>query len=184
VARVLPVLFLIVLFAVLGVATTQDKVARPMQPSSEELAPEILNVIAGYSEQVRHGAEVYDLVCSNCHGNTGLGIEEGRAEFLPEHQNCEKCHRPNNAAKKVDVEISDRNSFNIGEPPALHELAKFGSAAGLKAYLQAAMPRYEPGRLSDEEYVDITAFLLVLNDKLPTDTTLTAENITTLLLAE
>jgi mono/diheme cytochrome c family protein len=152
--------------------------------SNKTLPPEILAVTEGYTEQVRHGAEVYDLVCSNCHGNTGLGIEEGRAEFLPEHQRCEKCHRPNNAAKLVDVEISDRNSFNIGNPPALHNLAKFGSVAGLKAYLQAAMPRYEPGRLSDEEYLDITAFLLALNKKLPEDTTLTVDNLTTILLAE
>lgn len=152
--------------------------------SKTELPPEILELIADYSEQVRRGAEVYDLVCSNCHGNTGLGIEEGRTEFLPEHQRCEKCHHPNNAAKIVDVEISDRNSFNIGNPPALHNLAKFGSAAGLKAYLQATMPRYEPGRLSDEEYLDITAFLLVLNKKLAENTTLTAERLETILLAE
>jgi cytochrome c len=179
VARVLLFLFLIVLFAVLGVAITQDKVARPMQPSSEKLAPEILDVIAGYSEQVRHGAEVYDLVCSNCHGNTGLGIEEGRAEFLPEHQRCEKCHRPNNAPTKANVEISEKNSFNIGTPPALHGaglLAKFGNAAGLNAYIKAAMPRYEPGNLSEKEYLDITAFLLTLNGLLPEDTVLTKEN--------
>lgn len=180
-ARALPLLFLTLLFAVLSIASLQDE---NQMPKSAELDPEILEVIAGYGEQVQRGAETYDLVCSNCHGNTGLGIEEGRAEFLPEHQRCEKCHRPNNAARIVDVEVSDRNSFNIGVPPALHTLAKFGSAAGLKAYLQAAMPRYEPGRLSDEEYEDITAFLLALNNQLPTDTTLTAENMTTILLTE
>jgi mono/diheme cytochrome c family protein len=169
------------LFSVLGLAVTQTMTA---SETKTELPSEIMGLISGHSEQVRHGAEVYDLVCSNCHGNTGLGIEEGRAEFLPEHQRCEKCHRPNNAAKKVDVDISDRNSFNIGKPPSLHELAKFGSAAGLKAYLQAAMPRYEPGRLSDEEYLDITAFLLALNQKLPENTVLTAENMTMILLTE
>ncbi len=152
--------------------------------TKDELESEILEIIAGHSEQVRRGAEVYDLVCSNCHGNTGLGIEEGRAEFLPEHRRCEKCHRPNNAATKLNVIISDKNSFNIGNPPALHDLSKFGNAAGLKAYLQATMPRYEPGRLSDEEYMDITAFLLALNDKLPEHTTLTANNLTTILLTD
>ncbi len=179
--RALPFLFLYLLLAVITVAVTQTETE--MQKSSE-LAPEIAEVITGYSEQVRRGAEVYDLVCSNCHGDTGLGIEEGRAEFLPEHQRCERCHRPNNATKIVDVEISDRNSFNIGEPPALHDLAKFGSAAGLNAYLRAAMPRYEPGRLSDEEYLDITAFLLALNKKLPKNTALTTENLAMILLTE
>jgi cytochrome c len=181
VARVLPLLFLLFLLAVFGIAITQDE---GQMQTSDELAPEILEVIAGYGEQVRHGAEVYDLVCSNCHGNTGLGIEEGRAEFSPEHQRCEKCHRPNNAARLVDVEISERNSFNIGTPPALKTLAKFGSAAGLKAYIQAAMPRHNPGQLSNQEYLDITAFLVALNKKLPENSPLTAENLETVLLVD
>jgi cytochrome c len=176
VARVLLFLFLSVLLAVVGIAVTQDE---GQMQKSDGLAPEILEVIAGYGEQVRHGAEVYDLICSNCHGNTGLGIEEGRAEFLPEHQRCEKCHRPNNAPTKANVEISEKNSFNIGIPPALHGeslLSKFGNAAGLNAYLKAAMPRYEPGKLTGQEYLDITAFLLALNDVLPEDIVLTNEN--------
>jgi hypothetical protein len=176
VARVLPLLFLLFLSAVFGIAITQDE---GQMQTSDELAPEILEVIAGYGEQVRRGAEVYDLVCSNCHGNTGLGIEEGRAEFLPEHQRCEKCHRPFNASTLANVEISEKNSFNIGEPPALYSdemLTKFGSAAGLYAYISAAMPRHDPGVLSEGEYLDITAFLLALNDVLPQDTVLTEEN--------
>lgn len=145
---------------------------------SSELAPEILEVIQGYGEQVKHGAEVYDLVCSNCHGNTGLGIEEGKAEFLPEHQRCEKCHRPFNAATLANVEISEKNAFNIGTPPALQSetLRKFGSATGLYAYIAAAMPRHDPGVLSKQDYLDITAFLLALNDVLPRDTVLTNDN--------
>jgi cytochrome c len=176
VARVLLFLFLIFLFGILGLAVTQNK-AESMQ-KSEELAPEILEVIAGYGEQVRHGAEVYDLVCSNCHGNTGRGIEEGRAEFLPEHQRCERCHRPFNASTLANVEISEKNSFNIGNPPALHleGLSKFGNAAGLHAYIKAAMPRYEPGKLTEQEALDITAFLLALNNVLPRDIVLTNEN--------
>lgn len=175
-ARVLPFLFLCGLLAVVGIAITQNE---GQMQKADELAPEILEVIAGYSEQVRHGAEVYDLVCSNCHGNTGLGIEEGRAEFLPEHQRCEKCHRPFNASTLANVEISEKNSFNIGTPPALRNhgmLSKFGSAAGLYAYLSAAMPRHDPGVLSEQDYLDITAFLLVLNGALPKDTILTKEN--------
>jgi cytochrome c len=177
--RVLSLLFLAFLLGNLSLAITQNTLNPDMQ-SASSLAPEILELIAGYSEQVGHGAEVYDLVCSNCHGNTGLGIEEGRAEFLPEHQKCEKCHRQNNAPRKVDVEISDRNSFNIGNPPALRNevlLKKFGNAAGLHAYTRASMPRYEPGVLSDQDYLDITAFLLVLNNRLPKDVTLTEQNI-------
>jgi cytochrome c len=179
VARVLTLLFGVVLFAVIALAIAQTRMT-----TQDDLAPEIQAIIAGYGEQVQRGAEVYDLVCSNCHGNTGLGIEEGRAEFLPEHQKCEKCHRPNNAPTLANVKISEKNSFNIGEPPPLTALAKFGNAAGLKAYIQAAMPRHKPGQLSDEEYLDITAFLIALDRKLPHNTVLTAENLTAILLTD
>jgi S-disulfanyl-L-cysteine oxidoreductase SoxD len=173
VPKVLTLLFAILLCAVISLAVTQS-----MTETRDELEPEILEVIKGYGEQVKRGAEVYDLVCSNCHGNTGLGIEEGRAEFLPEHQKCEKCHRPFNAATLANVEISEKNAFNIGTPPALHSetLRKFGNATGLYAYISAAMPRHDPGTLSEQEYIDITAFLLTLNDVLPQNTVLTNEN--------
>jgi cytochrome c len=179
VARVLLIFFLILLLAVLGLAVTQTMTTSATKTDTP-LAPEILAVIDGYGPQVRHGAEVYDLVCSNCHGNTGFGIAEGRAEFASEDQKCETCHRPNNAARKVDVKISERNSFNIGRPPALRGeafLQKFAHAAGLHAYIRTAMPRYDPGVLRDQDYLDITAFLLALNNKLPQGTTLTDENI-------
>jgi cytochrome c len=178
-ARALLLVFLILVVSLLSLAVTQNSMTTETK-EAEPLIPEILELIAGYGSQVQHGAEVYDLVCSNCHGNTGLGIDEGRAEFLPEHQKCEKCHRLNNSSRKVDVEISDRNSFNIGNPPALRNealLTKFGNAAGLHAYIKAAMPRYEPGALSEQDYLDITAFLLVLNNELPNDIILNQENI-------
>ncbi|MCA9835335.1 MAG: c-type cytochrome [Trueperaceae bacterium] len=135
------------------------------------------------SEQVQRGAKVYDLVCSDCHGDSGLGIAEGRLSFLPEHQKCEKCHKGFNASTKKDVELSERNSFNIGTPPALRgegALSHFNNAAVLYAYIRAAMPRYEPGMLSDQEYLDITAFLVALNGDLPTGLNLDQENATTL----
>ncbi len=179
-ARVLTSFFLILLLLSLGLAITQNSMnTRP--PS--EVVPEILALISGYGEQVQRGAESYDLVCSNCHGNTGLGIEEGRKEFLPEHQKCEKCHRPFNAAKLIDVEISDKNAFNIGNPPALNgTIQKFGSAAGLYTYIKTTMPRYAPGNLTEQEYLDITAFLLVMNKSLSKESTLTIENIQEFLL--
>jgi hypothetical protein len=174
VTRVLFLLFVILLCAVVSLAVTQNMTTA----ARDELEPEILDIIKGYGEQVRRGAEVYDLVCSNCHGNTGLGIEEGRAEFLPEHQRCEKCHRPFNAATLANVDISEKNAFNIGTPPALQDetLKKFGSAIGLYSYISAAMPRHDPGALSGQDYLDITAFLLALNDVLPQDIVLTIDN--------
>ncbi len=179
VARVLFSTFVLLLIAGLGSAITQNNMSP--RPKSE-VVPEILELISEYSEQVHRGAEAYDLICSNCHGNTGLGIEEGRAEFLPEHQRCEKCHRPFNSSKLSEVEISDKNAFNIGTPPALNNLSKFSSAAGLYASIKATMPRYAPGTLSEEQYLDITAFLSVLNGSLAKDITLKLDNLDEVLL--
>jgi mono/diheme cytochrome c family protein len=159
----------------LGLAVTQESMSP--RPKSE-IIPEVLAMISGYSEQVSRGASTYDLICSNCHGNLGLGIEEGRQEFLPEHQTCERCHRPFNSATLAEVEISDKNSFNIGNPPALKgTLEKFGTALGLYSYIKATMPRYAPESLSEQEYLDITAFLMVLNQGLDKDTILTLNNL-------
>ena len=138
-----------------------------------------LELVADSSPQVLRGAETYDLVCSDCHGDSGLGIAEGRLSFDPEHQRCEKCHRTFNAPTKANVRLSEKNSFNIGEPPALHGegvLAHFANAATLHAYIRAAMPRYDPGVLSEDEYLDITAFLLELNGLLPEGVTLSEAN--------
>lgn len=135
--------------------------------------------VAGSSTQVLRGAEAYDLVCSDCHGNSGLGITEGRLSFLPEHQRCEQCHKVFNAPTKADVRLSERNAFSLGQPPALRgegALARFGTAAALYAYVRSAMPRYDPGALTDAEYLDITAFLLELNGELPAGATLTEGN--------
>jgi cytochrome c len=180
-ARVLIIAFVFITILGLSLAITQESMNPQPKP---EVTPEVLNLISGYSDQVSRGATTYDLVCSNCHGNLGLGIEEGRQEFLPEHQKCEKCHRPFNSAKLVEVEISDRNSFNIGNPPALNgTLAKFATAQGLHSYIKATMPRYAPGSLSEQEYLDITAFLMVLNQELPIETTLTLENMSSFVIS-
>src|SRR5512146_1226620 len=45
--------------------------------------------------QVQYGAEVYRLVCQDCHGNRGQGLTgEWRATWAPRDQNCwqAKCH--------------------------------------------------------------------------------------------
>ena len=169
-------LVVLVLFASLSFFA----LSQPMQDNRNNGIPSPLEFVGEVSEQVTRGAEVYDLVCSDCHGDTGLGIEEGRLSFLPEHQRCEKCHKAFNAKTKRDVEISERNSFNLGNPPALRGaniLEHFGNAAVLYTYIRAAMPRYDPGALSEQDYLDITAFLLELNNKLPRNTNLTRDNI-------
>jgi hypothetical protein len=56
--------------------------------------------------------------------------------------------------------------FDVGEAPPVRgpaALAGFASDEALFAYLRATMPRYQPGRLDDEAYRDLVAFLRWLN---------------------
>lgn len=130
--------------------------------------------------QLERGAELYRLNCAVCHGATGLGYAEARAAFPPDHRRCTRCHRPNNRAVMSLEEITDDHDlFSLGDPPALRgdgALAAFPNALALNAYNAAAMPRYEPGRLAAQAYLDITAWLLAENGRLGGDAPLTADD--------
>lgn len=143
-------------------------------------------LLTGASAQVRLGAERYHLVCAACHGSSGLGLAEGRLMFPDSHRRCERCHRPSNPARLPEAAIAPRNAFSIGDPPVLRgpDLQDaFPTGNALYAYVRAAMPRYHPGLLGDEESLAVTAFLMVLNHSLPASATITAEEARRLPLA-
>jgi cytochrome c len=165
VARVLFSLFIILLFFIAGLAMTQNYMG--LRRNSDEPLP-TLELITGKGEQVLRGAELYDWHCAVCHGPTGLGFEEARTAFPESHHNCESCHRTNNPKTRAGMQGNDneRDTFSIGVAPHLQgagSLKTFTNAATLYSYVQSAMPRYEPGRLSKQETLDITAFLLTLH---------------------
>ena len=125
------------------------------------------------NEQITQGAELYDWHCAVCHGDSALGFAEAKSAFPEDHQHCTRCHRSNNPKIMAKMSITPKNSFALGDPPALQgegTLQAFPNAAALHTYIRATMPRYEPGRLSDEEYWAITAFLLALHGPSPDDT--------------
>ena len=58
----------------------------------------VLPELPSIATQADVGAEIYRLVCQDCHGNQGQGLtDEWRAEWSPEDQNCwqSKCHASN-----------------------------------------------------------------------------------------
>jgi mono/diheme cytochrome c family protein len=116
------------------------------------------------------GAEVFALNCSVCHGATGLGLDEAREAFPEDHRRCERCHRPGNppTMSLAEIEARQHDLFSIGDPPPLRgagAIAAVATPEALRAYLQAAMPRYRPGDLSGPEYDALTAFLLEINGR-------------------
>ncbi len=132
--------------------------------------PVLQKLLAHAGTQVRAGAHTFHVVCATCHGPTGKGYQEARMAFIPDHRECERCHRPANPALWADTQITAKNSFSIGHPPALRGtdlLQEYPTPSQLFQYVKTKMPRYDPGKFSDATYVQLTAFLLALNGAMP-----------------
>lgn len=107
--------------------------------------------------QVEHGHYAYWLSCMACHGDRGQGLtDEWRGVLDPADQNCwqSKCHASNHPPE----------GFKLPETvPAIiapGRLSHHGTAAKLYQYLRTRMPWQAPGILTDEEYWQLTAFLV------------------------
>ena len=126
-------------------------------------------------------AAVYAFSCAVCHGATGLGYAEAVTAFPDDYRDCRRCHHPQNAPQMPGSEIMGSvMAFSLGDPPPLAEperLLRFGTAAGLLHYVRATMPRWAPGRLDDEAYLDVTAHLLRMVGWLGDDEPLTEERL-------
>ncbi|MFT5194961.1 MAG: mono/diheme cytochrome c family protein [Cellvibrionaceae bacterium] len=103
------------------------------------------------------GAQSYWLNCQPCHGDQGQGLTEDWMNQYPEEdRGCwnSGCHGPR----------PYENGFTLPKAvPAIigdGSLTKFASAANLHGYIKAAMPYNAPGSLSEEDYLNITAFLV------------------------
>jgi mono/diheme cytochrome c family protein len=106
------------------------------------------------------GADLYQFYCSTCHGDVGQGLtDEFRATWPEGEQNCwqSKCHIENHPPEGFI--LPTYVPAIIGETT----LAKFRSANDLFVYARAAMPYYKPGRLTDDEYLAITQYLVTEN---------------------
>jgi len=107
------------------------------------------------------GAEIYRLVCRDCHGDRGQGLtDEFRATWDPKDQNCwqSKCHSP---------PLRPEGFFLPHYIPAIigpNTLARFEGAADLQEFIQKNMPWHDPGSLTQEEYWQLTAFILRENE--------------------
>lgn len=130
--------------------------------------------------QADYGAQAYWLSCLPCHGDRGQGLtEEFRETYPPEEQYCWErgCHgeRPYESGFTLPMQIP----AVIGPQAAL---GKFANAATLNAYIQAAMPYWKPGSLTEEESWRVTSFLLRENG-IPFNESLDASNAGEILLS-
>jgi mono/diheme cytochrome c family protein len=145
---------------------TQDRLAEPTLPASPS--------------QADYGAQVYWLNCSPCHGDKAQGLtDEFRQQYPPGDQNCWKSH--------CHGEVTYENGFTIPTlVPQLvgpGSLAKFPTAANLYGFIHAAMPFQKPNSLTDEEYYQITAFLLRQNGLIHDQMEVTASNLSSIIVS-
>ncbi len=139
---------------------------------SQGSAQGITRVLPGVDTSLP-GAALYAFHCTPCHGPTGAGLDESRARFPADHQTCTRCHNPRNPP--IMPEAAAPNSlavFSLGEPTVLADaayLAKFPTLAALEGYVQAAMPRWDPGKLTAAQAREVSLFMLHLSGSLPPD---------------
>lgn len=149
----------------------------PVPPHTPQPTPTIDRLAAPPTvenpTQADEGAQLFWLHCQPCHGDQGQGLtEEWRAQYPPEDQNCWEsgCHgrRPY------------ENGFTLPTSvPAVtgeDSLERFETMEQVYSFIVAAMPYQNPGHLSEEEYLAITAFLARAHD-LWDGTSLNIDNI-------
>jgi cytochrome c5 len=157
-------LWIILLFVVAGLVVWAMATGTFSQtpPPSTVIAPPtreswlILPDLPPTASQADIGAEIYRLVCQDCHGNRGQGLtDEWRAEWDPKHQNCwqSKCHASNHLPEGF---ILPRYA-----PPLIGSgtLSRFETALDLYNYMRISMPWHNPGSLQEAEYWQLTVFL-------------------------
>ena len=116
---------------------------------------------ASAEAQLQDGEGLYKLYCSTCHGDRLYGLDEAwLAQWDPERRNCwqSKCHIEN---YPPDGFILPRVIPPLAGPGSL---TKFGTAADLHAFINIRMPFQEPGRLTEDEYWAMAAYILRHND--------------------
>jgi mono/diheme cytochrome c family protein len=122
----------------------------------------LYNPTATPPSQGGHGHDIFYVYCTPCHGDVGQGLtDEFRLRaYPPEDTNCWKsgCHgeRPYDNGFKLPHTV-----------PALigaNTLTKFATARNVYDFMRSAMPFNKPGSLSQEQYLQLTAFLLEQNN--------------------
>jgi hypothetical protein len=158
----------------LSACATEAITPSPAAPTTAPTAAPTAVVDPGsLTRQVERAEPIYRLWCKTCHGDTGQGLTvEFRMTWPEEDQNCwqSKCH----------IENHPPGGFILPRTvPALvgpGTLAKFTTASDLFGFMSAAMPFQEPGVLEDQDYWDLTAYLLRLNRFLLDDAGVGPEN--------
>jgi hypothetical protein len=122
------------------------------------------------------GEQTYYQVCLACHGNWGQGLtEEWRETGFGEDANCwqSKCHASNYPPQGFEI------PRELVMPPVLGKgaLSGFSNAKQLYQIILETMPWWYPGSLSEEEAINLTAYIMRARNELPEGIVLTEANL-------
>ncbi len=118
-------------------------------------------VMPAHPDQADQGGQVYYLVCMVCHGDQGQGLTQQWIEdsvgMGPLSCYAARCHGPHHPPegfvlpKNIPAVRSEgvRNSFK--------------TAWALYEFIKARMPYQAPGSLEDDQYWQVTAFIMRIN---------------------
>lgn len=124
--------------------------------------------------QADNGAQAYWSMCMSCHGDRGQGLtDEWRESYGADYRDCFKsgCHASDHADNTFEIPATGIPAL-IGAG----KLVRFTNAHELQVYVHENMPFFPAGSLTDEQSLELTAFLLRENDTLPDGLTLDKVN--------
>lgn len=124
--------------------------------------------------QADFGTETYYQICLACHGNWGQGLtDEWRETGFGDDMNCwqSKCHASNHPPQGFE--------FPRIVPPLLGRgaMSSITNAKQLYRVIYETMPWWNPGSLSEEEALNLTAYLMRARKELPEGIVLTEANL-------
>jgi quinol-cytochrome oxidoreductase complex cytochrome b subunit len=122
--------------------------------------------------QLDEGKLIYWSVCMACHGDTGQGLTDAWRDSFGEDRDCwtSKCHASNHPPQGFEFPKLVPSLSGEGR------LLRFVNANQLYKYNLAKMPWWDPGSLTKEKALAVTAYLLKMNGRLPEGVVLTAAN--------
>lgn len=147
-----------------------------LQSGLIELVPDDLSapVLPADPDQVELGSVTYYQICLACHGNWGQGLtDEWRETGFGADMNCwqSKCHASNHPPQGFEFPRQIPAILGKGT------LSGINNARQLYLIIYETMPWWNPGSLSTEESLNLTAYLMEARGELPEGINLNVSNL-------
>ncbi len=165
-----PLLILVIAQAISGLIMMTSRGAiqvsaqsQPVSVATPAVMPPHLTPYAlpAHPDQADQGGQVYYLICMVCHGDQGQGLTQQWIEesvgMGPLSCYAADCHGPHHPP---DGFVLPKNIPAV-RTPAIRNT--FKTAWALYEFIRTNMPYQAPGSLTDDQYWQVTAFIMRIN---------------------